>query len=123
MNSSAAYMTQFQAAVLAHLKQHVSEEEWVRFRKLAAEGLQEEPIEGSELWTREELVNEAPTIGGESLQELLDAYDTDDTQVIGKIEESPLFYVESAGIYAWALTLDDDVLSVWLTAPSYPPGW
>jgi hypothetical protein len=122
-NDSETYLEEFQAIVLEHLKTNVDEATWQQFRNHAIAGMIEEPIEGSETWTREQLVELGVQVEGGSVKEILNAF-AKDTFVIGSIRECPVYFVIGSGIYVWALKDEtDDALELWLTCPAYPPGW
>jgi hypothetical protein len=124
MSSSEAFMGEFKAAVLAHLKAEIYDEAWAYFRDIARTGLTEAPIAGSEHWTREQLVEEGITIGGGTVQDLLDAFKARLIVEIGTIQNRPVHFIVEEGIYSWALSDDaEDALELWITCPAYPPGW
>jgi hypothetical protein len=124
MASSEAFMNDFKSAVLAHLKAAVDDDAWAYFREIARTGLTEVPIDGSEHWTREQLVEEGVTVGGGTVQDLLDAFSERLIDEIGTIENRPVQFIVQEGIYSWALSDDaEDALELWITCPAYPPGW
>jgi hypothetical protein len=124
MSKSNAFIDQFQAAVLAYVNAEIDDAAWTYFRDIARDGMQEEPIEGSEYWTREQLLEEAVVVEESSLKDLLGAFKTRTVVKIGTIQDRPIYFIVEEGIFAWALTdSEEDMLSLWLTYPSYPPGW
>lgn len=42
---------------------------------------------------------------------------------IGMIEGAPVYYIAKPGIYAYGPEGAPTILSIWITHPSYPPGW
>ncbi len=123
-SSAEAYMSEFQAAVLAHLNTQIDDDSWKRFRDVSVSGVIEDPIEGSESWTREQLVEGGTMLGGGSVQEICSAFEKSHINVIGMIQNRPIHFVAEQGIYMWALTDDtSDSLELWITCPAYPPGW
>jgi hypothetical protein len=124
MSTSDAFMDEFKAAVLEHLNTEIYDEAWAYFRGIARTGLTEVPIPGSEHWTREQLVEEGITIGGGTVQDLLDAFKARLIVEIGMIENRPIQFVVEEGIYIWGLSDDaEEALELWITCPAYPPGW
>jgi hypothetical protein len=124
MSESNAYFDQFRAAVRTYINTEIDDAAWTYFRELARDGLQEEPVEGSEHWTRDELVDEGIVTEEASLKDLLDAFKARTIVKIDTIQARPLYFIVEEGIFAWALTDNkEDMLSLWLTFPSYPPGW
>jgi hypothetical protein len=124
MSKSQDFMNEFKAAVLAHLKTKVDHDTFENFREHARTGLAEEPIDGSENWTREDLVEGGVTIGAGAPQEILKAFSKALIIEIGTIQNRPIRFVVQEGIYIWALTDDDQgALELWITCPAYPPGW
>ncbi len=124
MSKSQDFMDEFKAAVLAHLKTKVDQDTFDNFREHARTGLTEVPVEGSDNWTREDLVEGGITVGGGPPQELLDAFSKDLVLEIGMIQNRPIRFFVEKGIYNWALTdADQDALELWMTCPAYPPGW
>ena len=113
----AAYRDQFAAVVLAHIKTELPEGEWEYLRQFAGyalscvftpEGLVSEAIEESQLSVNETLIPEFRRL----------------SIVVGTIEGQPVHYVSGEGIYIWAPRPEKCwTLSLWLTHPSYPPGW
>ncbi len=124
MASSEAFMSEFKAAVLAHLNTAINDDAWTYFREISRTGMTEVPIPGSEHWNREQLVEGGVTIGGGTVQDLLDAFKERSILEIGTIENRPIQFIVQEGIYSWALSDDaEDALELWITCPAYPPGW
>jgi hypothetical protein len=124
MSSAETYIDQFRTVVLAYINSDIEDSVWKYFRDLARDGLQEEPVEGSEYWTREELVKEGVTVDGESLESTLAAFKGRMIVEIGTIEERSVRFIVEEGVFLWSpKDNEDDALSLWLTYPSYPPGW
>lgn len=124
MTSSAAFESEFKHAVIAHLKSKVDYATWESFREIAINGVIESPIEGSENWTREHLVEQGVAIGSGSVAEILDAFATSTIVTIGTIEGEPIYFVKEQGIYVWGTSKEsNDALELWISCPAYPPGW
>jgi hypothetical protein len=123
-SDAAVFMAEFQAVVLEHLNTKIDEVTWQDFRAYSKSGVIEVPIEGSEHWTREQLVQDGVTVGGGAVNETLTAFKKNQIITVGTIENRPVHYVVEQGTYIWALTDDtDDALELWITCPAYPPGW
>jgi hypothetical protein len=123
-SGSDAFMSEFQSVVLAHLNSEIDDDAWAYFREIARTGMVEVPIEGSDHWTREQLVEGGVTIGGGSIQDTLDAFKEKLIVKIGAIQDRPVHFIVEEGVYLWALADDaEDALELWITCPAYPPGW
>jgi hypothetical protein len=71
-----------------------------------------------------ELIDQATTTDGLSLDELMIPKFEAKAVEIGRIDDQPVWYIAGQGIYAWSLDRQFCLtLGFWATHPSYPPGW
>lgn len=119
-------VNQFKAAVLAHITDKLPVSEWERFRAIAADperarvrGLP--PVPNA---TPAELVDAAVSQDGVTLDVALPRAFNSMVSVAASGDGWTIYYVTGEGIYVWAPYEErEQVMSVWLTHPAYPPSW
>lgn len=125
-NELKPYRVLFRAVVLAHLTEKLGAAEWNRLRALASDRTRYvDRNETTDLGaTPETLLDVALCQDSISVQQTLVPEFMVHAKQIGIIEDQPVYYIKSQGIYLWGIEpINGLTLSLWITYPAYPPAW
>ena len=118
------YREPFKAAVLKHIHETLSAEEWFHLRSLASNlnnicnPHDKVDLQASPEALLEEALSEDSVSVIETLQPNFTAVQIDE------IAGQPVYYLDGMGAYLWGEQPNSiPTLSFWLTHPAYPPGW
>jgi hypothetical protein len=118
------YKEPFKVAVLKHIHESLSPDEWERLRSLALNrnNYSSRHDKADLEATPELLLNEALSEDNISVEEtLLPIYKS---VQIDEIAGQPVYYLEGEGVYLWGEQPDSiPTLTFWVAHPAYPPGW
>lgn len=120
------YKDQFRSVVLAHINEKLGNAEWARLRAFASDPRRYvDKSQTADLnATAEALFDAGYSVDSVSVQDTLIPAFKVHAEKIGVIEEQPVYYIRSQGIYFWGLDPVNWVtLMFWATHPAYPPSW
>ncbi len=121
------FIPEFREKVLAHVKSSVSKDRWEAFRQISQDTSRQDsdatPLPAH--ITPEDLLQKATSEDrGLSIDEVLKAYEASPRIEVGSIAAAPILHLPDEGIYMWSRNHQDkEMLSLWLTYPSYPHNW
>lgn len=121
------HIADFRKIVLNHITRQLPSEQWIWLRSRASEqvaGVTPRPEVDLDA-TPEQLVNENVYEDTFRACDVLKVFSGRgrDPEVIGHIDDQPVNYIHSTGIYLWGPVDASSSISFWISYPSYPPGW
>lgn len=117
----------FRTIVLTHIDQKLPPEWWIWLRARAfeqVEGITPRPDVDLDA-TPAQLVAENVYEDTFRACDILKVYEGRgrNPEVIGQIDDQPVYYLHTTGIYIWGPANASSSISFWISYPSYPPGW
>lgn len=117
----------FKEVILNHIKTALPKSTWdsMRARSLLKQHWSVPENHGIEHYeTPESLLENAVSDDGLSLDDVLAPFGEKGVEIVGEVNDQPVYFIEQMGIYMWSVSKSHhSMLSLWLSFPAYPPGW